>query len=293
LLTKGRSLTLTSSQRAAPALNKQLVQVNSSLLELQKQLRHEKYAYDVDRPTYDELRLRLIQKNKSIDSLEDSLLHLSSLVRHIEREMLKLKDRSALKKRELVDAHDALTKMSHIAYYDLLTKLPNRRFFDRALGLACAKSVRLNRFSALMYVDIDRFSTVNDLWGHAAGDSLLMLVAQRLKASVRKVDTVARIGGDEFAIIFQDVSSDAQELAHAMTAAANKVCQSLALPFTLSSGGEQGEAQEVLYQTAVSVGVVLFDGRKQTPAQLIDLADKAMYEAKQQGGNQVVLFSGF
>lgn len=286
-------MTLTSSQTAAPALNKQLVQVNSSLLELQKQLRYEKYAYDVDRPTYDELRLRLIQKNKSIDSLEDSLLHLSSLVRHIEREVLKLKDRSALEKRDLVDAHDALTKMSHIAYYDLLTQLPNRRFFDRALGLACAKSVRLKRFSALMYLDIDRFSTVNDLWGHAAGDALLVLVAQRLKASVRKVDSVARIGGDEFAIIFQDVSSDAEELARAMTAAANKACQSLALPFTLSSSvGEHGQAQEVLYQTAVSVGVVLFDGRKQNPAQLIDLADKAMYEAKQQGGNQVVLLSG-
>jgi diguanylate cyclase (GGDEF)-like protein len=275
----------------APLLSKQLDQVNATLVELQKQLRYEKYACDVDRPSYDELRLRLLSKNRVVETLADRVLSLETVVRQIEREMLKLKDQSVHEKRDLVSANDALSKMSHIAFYDVLTQLPNRRFFERALGLACDKSSRLHRFSALMYIDIDRFRTVNDLWGHSAGDSLLMLVAQRLKASVRKVDTVARLGGDEFAMIFSNISSKSKQLAEVMTTTANNVCQALANPFTLVVSDHKGDVQEIELHTAVSVGVVLFDGQSQTPSQLLDLADKAMYEAKQRGGNQVVVLS--
>jgi diguanylate cyclase (GGDEF)-like protein len=274
-----------------PHLALQIEQVHASLLALQHQLRNEKHAVDVDRPSYDELRKRLLYKNKTVDTLEDRVQSLESMVRRLEREMHKLEDRSVLERRDLVQANTELNQMSHIAFYDVLTQLPNRRFFDRALGLVCEKSRRLHRFSALMYIDIDRFRTVNDLLGHAAGDALLMMVARRLNSSLRKADTLARLGGDEFGVIFGLISSSNEAATQAMTAAAQKVCQAMRNPFALSVSDGHGLVTKIEYPVEVSIGVVVFDASSQSAAHLIDAADKAMYEAKQHRGNQVYLLS--
>lgn len=280
------------STTVPPNLSLQIEQVNASLLALQQQLRHEKYAVDVDRPSYDELRKRLVLKSRAVEYLDDRVQSLESMVRRIEREMLRLENQSVLERRDLVQANTELNQMSHIAFYDVLTQLPNRRFFDRALGLVCEKSRRLHRFSGLMYIDIDRFRTVNDLLGHAAGDALLMMVARRLKSSLRKADTLARLGGDEFGVIFGLLSPTKEVATQMMSAAAHKVCQAMRNPFALTVSDGHGRVSKIEYPVEVSIGVVVFDAATHSAAHLMDAADKAMYEAKQHRGNQVYVLSG-
>lgn len=166
---------------------------------------------------------------------------------------------------------EAEEKLLHLAHYDALTALPNRvLFFDRMRQIM-AQAQRHGLSAGIMFVDLDRFKLANDTLGHAVGDLLLKQVAQRLVASVRKCDTVARLSGDEFAVIVGDL-----RVAEDVHVIANKILTALAAPFCI-------EGHE-LYVTA-SIGVSMYPADGNDPQDLVKHADSAMYRAKEAGRN--------
>ena len=165
-----------------------------------------------------------------------------------------------------------------LAHYDTLTNLPNRSLFWDRIGQALRHAKRLESGAAVLWLDLDGFKAVNDTLGHAAGDALLQQVAERLKNRIRESDTVARMGGDEFAVILPDIA----EPERAMRVATELVA-SLAEPFALP----QGTAH-----ISGSVGVALYPQHAETAETLTQCADMAMYTAKHAGKNQVHVWSG-
>jgi diguanylate cyclase (GGDEF)-like protein len=134
-----------------------------------------------------------------------------------------------------------------------------------------ARSKRMHQPIGLMLLDLDRFKTVNDTFGHDMGDELLKAVTERLKVCVREVDTVARMGGDEFTIILEGVSSEQNILV-----VAKRITESIAAPFEL-----KGHHISV----GVSIGITIYPHDDHPVDELLKHADTAMYRAKQQGGS--------
>jgi diguanylate cyclase (GGDEF)-like protein len=162
-------------------------------------------------------------------------------------------------------------RLTYLAQYDHLTGLVNRSLFRDRLAQAMARSKRTRQPIALMLLDLDRFKAVNDNFGHDIGDELLKAVSERLKACVREVDTVARVGGDEFTIILEGVSSEQNILA-----VAKRITESIATPF---------ELKEHLLSIGISVGITIYPLDDHPLDELLKHADTAMYRAKQQGGS--------
>ena len=166
--------------------------------------------------------------------------------------------------------------MAHAAIHDPLTDLPNRVLFADRLDLALARSLRGPRHVAVVFLDLDHFKLINDSMGHDGGDQLLRSVAERIRGSVRPGDTVARFGGDEFTILFEDVTdaADARE-------AAERTLADLARPFELEDG-------EVF--VSASAGIALSTSGHDTPSVLLRNADAAMYRAKERGRGGIELY---
>ncbi len=168
-------------------------------------------------------------------------------------------------------------QLRHRALHDPLTGLANRSLFHDRVEHALARLVRREGATiAVLFIDLDDFKAVNDALGHARGDRLLALVAERLRAVVRPADTVARLGGDEFALLLEELTSDDEALA-----VAERVVDALAAPFELAG-------QPV--RTSVSIGVALRSTVGATVDELVGEADIAMYEAKRTGKGRAVLF---
>jgi diguanylate cyclase (GGDEF)-like protein len=161
--------------------------------------------------------------------------------------------------------------LTYLAQYDHLTGLVNRTLFRDRLVQAMARTKRLQQPIGLMLLDLDRFKAVNDTFGHDMGDELLKAVTERLKVCVREVDTVARMGGDEFTIILEGASSEQNILA-----VATRITESIAAPF-----GLQGHHISI----GVSIGITIYPQDDHTIDQLLKHADTAMYRAKQRGGS--------
>jgi len=175
----------------------------------------------------------------------------------------------------------SLAEGEQLAFYDPLTGLPNRRLLlDRLAGLL-ASSERQHRFSAVMFVDLDRFKTINDARGHATGDHLLRLAAQRLEDLVRKSDTVARIGGDEFVVLLAHLAPDLAAAGNAAQGVAEKIRTALAQEFEIA-----GQS----YGCSASIGVTLLPRYGQQADDLLREADTAMYRAKGAGRNGIAFF---
>jgi len=172
-------------------------------------------------------------------------------------------------------------EIRNLAFYDPLTHLPNRRLLLDRLQQAVAAGSRNGRYGALLFLDLDNFKTLNDSLGHDTGDRLLVEVAGRLQACVREGDTVARIGGDEFVLMIEDLSREGGEAAAQAEAAASKVLGTLNRPYQLRS-------QE--YRGSSSIGVALFNGREVGIDELLKRADLAMYQAKAAGRNTMRFF---
>jgi diguanylate cyclase (GGDEF)-like protein/PAS domain S-box-containing protein len=168
-------------------------------------------------------------------------------------------------------------RLAHLAYYDTLTSLPNRVLFQDRLNQAFNQARRDKEHFALILADMDNFKTVNDTLGHAAGDSLLVEVAKRLRASVREVDTVARIGGDEFALILMRTQGPED----AAKVAAN-VVEILSRPYRVQGLEIAGGA---------SLGVTFWPSDGDSPELLLKHADVAMYRAKERGRNNYQFFT--
>ena len=163
------------------------------------------------------------------------------------------------------------------ANYDAVTGLPNRSLFAERLGQTTRQAHRNKRTVALLFLDLDRFKQVNDSLGHAAGDELLAQVAKRLQHCIRGNDTLARVGGDEFALILTDLT-DAQNAAMV----AEKAIEQLSAPFTISG---------VEVHAGASIGIALYPQNARDLDILRQYADIAMYEAKQAGRNTFRFFS--
>jgi len=176
---------------------------------------------------------------------------------------------------------------SQMAYYDVLTKLPNRRLLMDRFGQAITSAKRGGHNQALLFVDLDNFKSLNDSHGHAAGDLLLIEVGKRMKACVRQMDTVARIGGDEFVILVGQLEGDeAQSIAQAK-GVAEKICLALAELYRIEILDGGAERLNIVHHCTASIGVAVFSGNAVDAEVILNLADAAMYEAKTAGRNQV------
>ena len=163
------------------------------------------------------------------------------------------------------------------AYHDSLTGLPNRALFEDRLHQLLALSGRQELLTAVLFIDLDRFKQVNDTLGHDFGDRLLQVVAARVSGCLRAGDTIARMGGDEFAALLPGI-----ERPEAVTAVAQKLLEVLARPVEIAG-------QEVF--VAGSIGVSLYPNDGDDAQALLKHADVAMYRAKEQGGNRCCLFT--
>ena len=178
-------------------------------------------------------------------------------------------------------------EVRQLAFYDALTGLPNRRMLDDRLNQAMATSKRSGLFGALMFLDLDNFKPLNDTHGHGVGDLLLVEVAKRLTDCVRGVDTVARIGGDEFVVMLSELDVDRAQSTEQAAGVAEKVRLSLAAPYrlTVTQPGESDTTVE--HHCTASIGVVLFINHEASQIDLMKWADAAMYQAKDAGRNVV------
>lgn len=168
-------------------------------------------------------------------------------------------------------------RLEQMAHHDYLTGLPNRFLFNAHLEQALQRAHRRKSHVALLFLDLDRFKTINDTLGHPVGDELLQTVANRLKTCVRKQDVVARLGGDEFTVVMEDLSypRDAALVAH-------KILHALAQPMTL--GGHE------LFITT-SIGISIYPRDSDKAGDLVRNADTAMYRAKEQGRNKYEFYT--
>lgn len=174
------------------------------------------------------------------------------------------------------------SEMVHMAHHDVLTGLPNRALLADRLTQAMARANRQGSRLAFLGIDLDQFKPINDQLGHAAGDQALTEVAQRLKGIVRESDTLARVGGDEFALLLADLDADPEVALQVATAVATKCLAALEPPFMLKSQPRTLSA---------SIGIAMGDGLL-SPHALQVAADNAMYEAKNAGGQGYRVASG-
>jgi len=164
-----------------------------------------------------------------------------------------------------------------LAFHDPLTNLPNRMLFQDRLEQAIKKQKRHREYDyAVMFIDLDRFKTINDTLGHDIGDRLLIEAGQRIAASVRETDTVARFGGDEFVILLEDI----QVKGHC-DVVSKRILRNFDNPFHIDD-------HEIL--VSLSIGVHVSSAQTVAESDVIRLADISMYEAKKQGHNKVVFF---
>ena len=178
-----------------------------------------------------------------------------------------------------------------MAYFDPLTKLANRRLLHDRLSQAMAAGNRSGSYGSLMSLDLDNFKSLNDQHGHVAGDSLLIEVARRLKSCIREIDTVARVGGDEFVVLLRELGPDeTQAISHAGMVA-EKVRALLATTYVVQVATEDGKAhQAVKHRCTASIGVLMFLGAQSLAEDVLKRSDTAMYQAKAGGRNRVVFF---
>ncbi len=173
---------------------------------------------------------------------------------------------------QFIQRRQAEDKVMQLAQFDSITGLPNRNLLTDRLSQMLALSQRNDKSVGVLFVDLDYFKIVNDTHGHAAGDQLLRLTAERMSACVRSGDTVGRLSGDEFAVVLANLAkTDDAGLV------AGKIVRELAKPFDLQS--------QLVYISA-SIGIALYPGDSTDPVTLLKLADTAMYRAKERGRNE-------
>ena len=178
---------------------------------------------------------------------------------------------------DITDRKQAENYLSHMAHHDSLTGLPNRTLLHQRINREIARARRGDRVFALHLIDLDNFKTINDLQGHGVGDAYITAIGQRLKDLVRRQDTVARIGGDEFAVLQTNISNpdEAKSFAQIML-------DTIAAPYACATG---------TVISSGSIGITLHPHDAEDGATLLKNADTAMYRAKANGGNRASLYA--
>ncbi|WP_168184644.1 EAL domain-containing protein [Oleiagrimonas sp. MCCC 1A03011] len=179
---------------------------------------------------------------------------------------------------DITDRKRAEQELRYLANYDMLTGLPNRTLLGERLGDSILRARRGGQRLAVLYVDLDRFKHINDSMGHTTGDRLLKAAGARLRQCVREQDTVARVGGDEFTLVLEDVGGSGEVIgvAHKIISAFN---EALVLD----------PHQEVLISP--SIGISLYPDHGEVPNELLKHADTAMYQAKEHGRNTWMIYN--
>ena len=175
-----------------------------------------------------------------------------------------------------IERNRTKVRLAHQALHDALTGLPDRELFLDRLAVALDRSQRTGTALAVLFLDVDNFKRVNDTLGHAAGDRLLEGLAERLRMTLRPMDTVARFGGDEFTFLFEELASEREAML-----IAERISRTVALPIML----EEGETA-----VTVSIGISLARGSSLAAETVIREADAAMYRAKARGRSRYELF---
>ncbi|MCU0835581.1 MAG: diguanylate cyclase [Chromatiaceae bacterium] len=172
--------------------------------------------------------------------------------------------------------NEAMARLHHLAHHNPLTDLPNRLLLTARLEHAIDQARRSQGGVAVLFIDLDRFKQVNDTYGHAAGDRVLQTAAQRLSRRLRKGDTAAHLGGDEFVVVVEQVYRR-----NAVATVAAKLAGSIALP--VDDAGR-------IVSLSASIGVAIFPEDGDTPDLLIRCADEAMYRVKAAGGGDIAFY---
>lgn len=179
--------------------------------------------------------------------------------------------------REVDERRQAQIKLDNLAYYDSLTQLPNRASLLKFLKAAIKGVQRNNQKIAILFIDIDRFKTVNDSLGHTAGDQLIIQVAKRLQKCLRDEDTICRFGGDEYVAIIHNINSLSD-----ISNVATRMLKSLSAPINIG-------VTEIY--SSVCIGAALFPDDDPHGEHLLKYADAAMYHAKEKGGNNYQFYN--
>jgi diguanylate cyclase (GGDEF)-like protein/PAS domain S-box-containing protein len=178
---------------------------------------------------------------------------------------------------DISDRKASEEQVKYLAHHDVLTGLPNRVVAEQKLREAMDRAQSTGREIAILFIDLDRFKTINDSLGHQTGDALLKVVAERLARSIREADTVSRFGGDEFVVLLDGVSGSSEALQ-----IAQRLLVSLREPYLVES---------LELNVSCSVGIAMFPGDADNMDELMRHADAAMYEAKASGRDGVYFFT--
>ncbi|VAW06474.1 diguanylate cyclase/phosphodiesterase (GGDEF & EAL domains) with PAS/PAC sensor(s) [hydrothermal vent metagenome] len=178
---------------------------------------------------------------------------------------------------DVTERQEAEILIRKMALHDSLTGLANRNLLQQRLDEAMRMAARMKKKISVMFLDLDGFKPVNDMYGHATGDKLLRIVANRLEKSARETDTVARIGGDEFAIISTNINREQD-----VTKAAQRVLDSVREPIIIEGNS---------HQIGTSIGISFYPLDSRDPDELFRMADVALYQAKYSGKNDFRLYN--
>ena len=182
-----------------------------------------------------------------------------------------------------ITAHKAAAdKIEHLAFFDQLTDLPNRRLLMDRLNHAFASSQRSGREGAVLFIDLDNFKDINDTLGHDVGDLLIQQTAKRLESCMRAGDTIARLGGDDFVVVLEELSEQRIEAAKQVSAIGKKILAMLSQPYDF----EKNE-----WRCISSIGAVLLSDHEHSADELLKRADIAMFRSKNAGRNTLTFFN--
>jgi diguanylate cyclase (GGDEF)-like protein len=173
--------------------------------------------------------------------------------------------------RDIAERKQAEAKLTQLALYDQLTGLPNRTMFYERLTALLPQARRTKSEMALLFIDLDGFKVVNDTLGHSIGDQLLQEVGKRLRACIRESDTAARMGGDEFTVILNNLQDSEQT-----TNIAEKIINAINQPMHLNGK---------ICKVGASIGIAIYPNHAENAHDLVRAADSAMYHAKASGKN--------
>jgi diguanylate cyclase (GGDEF)-like protein/PAS domain S-box-containing protein len=172
-------------------------------------------------------------------------------------------------------------EIHNLAYFDPLTQLPNRRKLNETLSKMLSTTPRPKSHGAALFIDLNKFKSLNDTRGHSVGDMLLIEVGNRLQHTIRTGDMVARVGGDEFVVLLEDLSEDMAKATQEANKIGTKILQSLARPYKLG---------DIQFSCGASIGINIF-GYDDIVLDVIQHADMAMYEAKKNGRNSLCFYN--